>query len=96
MDAEQLDSLVAVTELAQNVTVVSLLLFALLGGMKRLYVWRWAHEEMRRQYEERLDEARQREAKKDAEIEWWQRLTLRMTDVADTATRELSGPGGRQ
>ncbi len=99
-------------ELAKNLTVTFALVIALMGGALEWYVWGRTHRRIVADFERRLDEL-QREKdvelrKKDAEIEWWQRLTLRATEVADWASRgyadgnlpplgsgERGHPGGR-
>jgi hypothetical protein len=90
------------------VTVIGALLTALSGAVGIL--WRQNVKERDREIarlEADLHQKNQELAKKDAELEWWQRLTLRATEVADWAAHGYvsgsppplgageRGPGGR-
>lgn len=86
------------SEVARNITITIALIVALIGGYRGWYVWGRTHDRAIEDYEKRLAKQEtdyqrllgEKDAelrKKDAEIEWWQRLTLRATEVADWATR---------
>lgn len=93
------------SEVAKNLTIVTALIIALLGGSFEWYVWGRTHRRIVADFEKRLAEKdaehKAEITKRDAEIEWWQRLTLRATEVADWATRGYAdgapplGPGDR-
>lgn len=91
------------SEVAKNLTIVTALIIALLGGSFEWYVWGRTYRRMVADYEKRLSEKDEEIKKRDAEIEWWQRLTLRATEVADWAARGYAdgslppppGSGGR-
>lgn len=75
------------SEVAKNLTITLALIIALMGGSLEWYVWGRTYRRIIADYEKRLAEKDAEIRKRDAEIEWWQRLTLRATEVADWATR---------
>lgn len=92
------------SEVAKNLTVVTALVIALMGGAFEWYVWGRTHRRRVAEYEQQIGDLRsehQRQIsekdteirKREAEIEWWQRLTLRATEVADWATRGYADGG---